>query len=134
MNPKQFLVIGGVVLVIIAILGFIGITGPTPAQSIFGSMWWFDNYENWAHLILGIVALLSAFLMPAVGQKTLVMLLGVIGLLIGIYSIFYVNFFGAMLQNPADTILHIAVGIWALIASMGGKRTMNTSGPAMMKS
>jgi ABC-type Fe3+-siderophore transport system permease subunit len=44
-NPKQFLTIGGAVLLLVGILGFIGIIGPD-ANSIFGSAWYFDNAEN----------------------------------------------------------------------------------------
>ena len=118
MNPKQFLIFGGAVLVLVAVLGFFGIIGPTADKSIFGAGWWFDNGENWAHLILGVVGLISAFALPAGAQKALVMLLGVIGILVGLYSIFNQSFLGANLENPADTILHLAVGAWALFASM----------------
>lgn len=104
---------------LIGILGFIGVLGPTAEQSIFGDPWWFDNGENWAHLILGVVGLIAAFTFPANIQKPLVVLLGVVGVLVGLYSAFVsTSFLGANLENPADTILHIAVGIWALWAGM----------------
>ncbi|MBI4132644.1 MAG: hypothetical protein HY473_00895 [Candidatus Sungbacteria bacterium] len=117
MNPKQFLQIGGVVLVLIGVLGFVGLIGPTANQSIFGLAWWFDNAENWAHLVLGIVALAAAYALGANLQRPLVMLLGIVGVLVGLYSVFYSNLLGANLQNPADTLLHIVVGAWALWAS-----------------
>lgn len=116
MNPKQFLQIGGVVLVLVGILGFVGVIGPTAEDSVFGATWWFDNGENWAHLILGVVALIAAFAIPGSLQKPLVVLLGVLGVLVGIYSIFRPDFLGANLENPADTLLHIVVGLWALVA------------------
>ena len=127
MNPKQFLQIGGAVLVLLGILGFVGVLGPTAEQSIFGDAWWFDNGENWAHLVLGVVGLLAAFTFPAASQKVLVMVLGVVGILVGLYSIFNQSFLGANLENPADTILHLAVGVWALYASMnkGSMATMS---------
>lgn len=121
MNSKQFLQIGGAVLVLVGILGFVGVIGPTPGQSIFGSSWWFDNGENWAHTVLGVVGLLAAYTFPANLQKPLVMLLGVVGVLVGAYSLFIgPAFLGANLENPADTVLHFAVGAWALWASMKG--------------
>jgi ABC-type transport system involved in cytochrome c biogenesis permease subunit len=123
-NPKQFLVIGGIVLAVVGILGFINILGPTADASIFGSAWWFDNGENWAHLVLGIVGLLAAFTLPAGAQKSLVALLGIIGVLVGLYSLFSPNFLGANLENPADTILHLAVGAWALYAAYGKGKSM----------
>ncbi len=127
MNPKQFLLIGGVVLVAVGLLGF-GVIGPTAERSIFGSAWWFDNAENWAHLVLGIVALIAAFVLGANLQRPLVMLLGIVGVLVGLYSLFgYASFLGANLENPADSLLHLVVGVWALWASW-----RKESSPAMM--
>jgi hypothetical protein len=34
-----------------------------------------------------------------------------------VYSIFEQQFLGSNLENPADTLLHLAVGAWALLAS-----------------
>ena len=116
-TPNGFLKIGGVVLILVAILGFAHVIGPTADASVFGTAWWFDNGENWAHLVLGVVGLIAAFSFPAGIQKSLVVLLGVVGVLIGLYSIFNQSFLGANLENPADTILHLAVGAWALIAA-----------------
>jgi uncharacterized membrane protein HdeD (DUF308 family) len=117
-NPKQFLQIGGVVLLLVGILGFIGVIGPTPDKSLFGEAWYFDNPENWAHTILGIVALIAAFSLPAASQKMLTMLVGLLAIFFGVYNIFSTNFLGANLESPTDMILHFAIGIWALYASM----------------
>ncbi len=122
-TPKGFLQVGGVVLAVVGILGFIGLIGPTPERSLFGSYWWFDNGENWAHLILGVVALGAAYMLKSPAQlKGLVILVGLLGLLIGLIGFFLPsgppNFLGANLENPADNILHIVVGLWALAASM----------------
>lgn len=123
MNPKQFLTIGGAVLLLVGILGYIGVIGPTPDKSPFGEFWYFDNVENLAHTVLGIAGLLAAFVFPAMWQKWLVVLLGLTGLYFGFYSLFINNvFMGAMLQNPADTVLHFAVGVWALLAVYLGNK------------
>ena len=125
MNPKQFLILGGAVLVLVGILGMVGIIGPTPSASIFGSAWWFDTPENWAHLLLGIVGLIAAFVFPASLQKPLVILLGVVGLFFAFYSAFVnMSFLGANLENPADTVLHLAVGAWALFAGFKKESSM----------
>lgn len=125
MNPKQFLILGGSVLILVGLLGFWGIIGPTSAKSIFGANWWFDNGENWAHLLLGVVGLIAAFVLPAMAQKGLVLILGVVGVLVGVYSLAIgPEFFGANLENPADTVLHLAVGAWALWASLGKHGSM----------
>ena len=125
MNPKQFLILGGSILIVVGVLGFVGIIGPTPEKSIFGANWWFDNPENWAHLLLGIVGLVAAFVLPAMLQKWLVLVLGVVGVLVGVYSLVVSpSFLGANLENPADTVLHLAVGTWALWASSGKQDSM----------
>lgn len=132
MNPKQFLLIGGVVLVIVGLAGFFGIIGPTPERSLFGPRWWFDNGENWAHLILGIVALISAYILNAMWQKWLVLVLGVVGLLVALWGFLVSgsaapNFYGANLENPADNILHLLIGIWALWAMFRAKKVVSAA-------
>lgn len=107
------------VLVLVGVLGFIGVIGPTANDSLFGSTWWFDNAENWAHLLLGIVGLIAAFTFPPSLQKPLVMVLGIVGVLVAVYNIFSHKLGGANLESPADLILHLVVGAWALWASMG---------------
>lgn len=127
MNPKSFLTWGGVVLVIVALLGFFGVTGPTSTDSIFGDLWFFTPGENWAHLILGVVALLAAFAFPASSQKPLVMIVGILALFFAVYNIFSNSFMGANLESPMDLILHAVVGIWALMSTRGGETAMSSS-------
>jgi len=124
MNPKQFLLVGGAVLVLVGILGFVGVIGPTPEKSIFGAAWYFDKAENIAHTVLGIAGLAAAFIFPAMWQKWLVILLGVVGLGVAAYGWFVGSMiFGANLENPADNILHLAVGAWALLSVYMGSKT-----------
>lgn len=123
MNPKQFLTLGGAVLLLVGILGYVGVIGPTPDQSIFGSFWWFDNAENLAHTVLGVAGLAAAFLFPATWQKALVIILGVVALIVGLYSLVMNEMLlGANLENPADTVLHLVVGVWAFAAVYMAKK------------
>jgi len=125
LTPKGFLQVGGIVLVAVGILGFF-LIGPTPEQSIFGNAWWFDAYENWAHLVIGVIALIAVYgLTDAAMQKWLVGVVGIFALLAGISGFFSPNFLGANMENPLDNILHLAIGIWALTAAY--KRTGSTS-------
>lgn len=130
MNPKNFLIFGGIVLVLVGLLGMMGPIGPTAADSIFGSSWWFDPVENWAHLILGIVGLIAAFILPASLQRTLVILLGIVALLVAVYNVFSTELGGANLQNPADLVLHLVVAIWAFASSLG-KKTGTMAAPTV---
>ena len=52
-------------------------------------------------------------------QKTLVLLLGVLGILVGLYNFVSPSLLGANLESPADLLLHLVVGAWALYAALG---------------
>lgn len=122
MNAKQWLILGGLALILLGVLGFAGVIGPTASDSIFGPSWYFDNAENYAHLILGVVAVIAAFVLSRKIQKPLVFLLGLVALFFGIYSLVIgPSFSTANLENPADTLLHLVVGIWALVAAANTK-------------
>lgn len=130
MNPRQFLLLGGVVLLLVGLLGFefIGLIGPTAEDSIFRDAWWFDDGENWAHTILGVVAIIAGFTLPANAQRGLVFLVGLLGIFFGVYNLFGIETVGGstgvqvfgtdtFLESPLDTILHFFVGAWALFAA-----------------
>jgi hypothetical protein len=130
MNPRQFLLLGGAVLLLVGILGFdfIGLIGPTAEDSIFGDAWWFDDGENWAHTILGVVGIIAGLSFPANAQRGLTFLVGLLGIFFGVYNLFGIEtingttgvlVFGtnSFLESPADTILHFFVGAWALFAA-----------------
>lgn len=122
MNPKKFLLAANAILIITAALGFLGIIGPTPDKSVFGVNWWFNNVENWTHLVIGLVALVGAFALPAKFQRILVILIGVLAVIVGLWSLLISSsFLGTNLENPADTIFHLALGAWALISARGKK-------------
>ena len=119
-------------MAVVGVLGFIGLIGPTSEQSIFGGAWYFDNAENWAHLMLGVVSVAAAYVLSVKYQKILVMVLGVVGVLIGLYSLVGYNMLlGANLENPLDSILHLAVGGWALWAALRKEGGSMMSGSAM---
>ncbi|OGZ97645.1 MAG: hypothetical protein A3J10_03005 [Candidatus Sungbacteria bacterium RIFCSPLOWO2_02_FULL_54_10] len=123
MNSKNFLMLGGIVLLVVGLAGMVGIIGPTPEQSIFGSLWWFDDAENWAHLVLGIAGLAVALAVPAL-QAPVTLLVGVLALVVGVWGFGMPELLGANLENPSDNILHLAVGAWALASwKMGRKST-----------
>lgn len=127
MNPKQFLTLGGAILVLVAVLGFIGIIGPTPEKSVFGATWYFDTGENVAHLVLGVVALAAAFMVDAKLQRMLCQVFAVVALFFGLYGFVAGpgpnNAFGlANLENPLDNILHLVIGGWAAYVSWFAKK------------
>ncbi len=121
--PTLFLKIGGAVLLILGLVGFTG---------LFNSVEWFnlDTGENLAHTVLGVVGLgFGFFVKDARINKWLVVVLGVTGLFFGLLGFFLggstfangafakPNFLGlANLENPADNLLHLVVGIVAFLA------------------
>jgi uncharacterized membrane protein HdeD (DUF308 family) len=121
--PRLFLIYGGAVLLLLGIVGYLGVfTEPnTPA-------FWLDSGENLAHTFLGIVALAAVFV-PGLNTalkpyyRAIVALVGVIALFFAVYGFLNAsgaepNTFGvANLENPADNLLHLVVGIVALVAA-----------------
>jgi hypothetical protein len=125
LTPKGFLQYGGIILVLLGVLGFLGITGPTPKQSIFGSFWWFDNVENIAHTGLGIATLLLVFIVKNENlNRWVTVIVGAVALLIGLYNLGgEVMLAGANLESPADLVLHLLVGVWGIYAGFMGIKT-----------
>ena len=121
--PTLFLKVGGAVLLLLGIVGFIG---------LFNNVSFFnlDTGENLAHTVLGLVALGFGFLVKdETVNRWLVGIVGVLGLVTGVWGFFlangdfmgghfaHPNFFGlANLENPADNLLHLLVGVVALLA------------------
>lgn len=122
LTPRWFLTIGGIVLLALGIIGFItwyaaGITG--------NNIFYLDNGENLAHVVLGVVALILAKVTGANTpiQKWVVVLVGLVALFFGVYGFAVAgaerpNTFGlANLENPLDNLLHLVVGLWALASA-----------------
>ena len=124
MNPKQFLTIGGAILVLLGIVGLLGVFNQTTTP-----WFWLDSGENVAHLFLGVVALAAVFV-PGLNTalapyyKPIVILVGIIALFFGVYGFVVAgaaapNTFGLTnLESPADNLLHLIVGVWALAAAL----------------
>ncbi len=121
--PTLFLKVGGAVLFLLGIVGYIGVTNNVNFFNL-------DAGENLAHAVLGIVALgVGFFVKDQNANKWLVVIIGVSGLIVGVWGFFlangdfmgghfaHPNFYGlANLENPADNLLHLVVGIVALLA------------------
>jgi phosphoglycerol transferase MdoB-like AlkP superfamily enzyme len=132
LNPRGFLLVGGIVLVLVAVLGYMGLIGPTPEQSLFGSLWYFTDLENLAHLVFGIVALAAYYLLKDENlTKWLVILVGVVAALAVVLGFLAgtdspnVSLMGipGNLENPMDTVLHIVVAVWAFYAGLVGSKS-----------
>lgn len=117
MNPKQFLQIGGGILLVLGLVGYAGVFSDTK------SLFYLDNGENVAHTVLGVVAIGASFVLKdAMYQKWLVAIVGITALAFAIIGFAVAgsaapNLGVANLESPADDILHLVVGIWALVAA-----------------
>lgn len=114
MNPRQFLQIGGSVLLLLGIAGFI-----LPDGQILGEAWYLTMGENVAHLVLGVVALAASFMLGAKMQKMLTTVIAIVAIFFGLYGFVVagaepLNTFGvANLESPYDNVLHLLIGAWA---------------------
>lgn len=124
MNPKQFLTVGGAVLVLLSLVGFTGVLNQQSTP-----FFWLDAGENWGHLGLGVVALAAVFV-PGLSSllapiyRPIVVLVGLVAVFFALYGFAVAaappfNTFGvANLENPSDNVLHLVVGAWALWAAL----------------
>jgi hypothetical protein len=132
-TPKGFLTYGGAVLLLLGIVGFLGIF----SESAYPAFW-LDSSENVAHTGLGIIALAIVFV-PGLNTmfepyyRWIVILLGIVALFFAVYGFVVAgtaspNTFGlANLESPADDILHLVVGAWALYAAWRPSAGMSMS-------
>ena len=117
LRPRQFLFLGGTLLVIIGLAGATGLLASLSPAAFFNPPHWI----NWAHLTFGILVLAVAF----AGGRTLHNVftlaagilgstLGVSGLLLGSYATNRYNM--PELADPSDHLAHLTVGLLALWA------------------
>ncbi|MEK7115026.1 MAG: hypothetical protein AAB847_01565 [Patescibacteria group bacterium] len=116
-TSKSFLVWGGWTLLILGVLGFI-------FPNIGGEYLNFSKVENWAHALLGILALTIGYgIKDNRILKAVSIIFGVAGLIFGIWGFIVAgnpspNFYGDVnLNNPIDNIIHLTIAVWALITS-----------------
>lgn len=119
LNPRQFLLLGGIILLALGVLGMFGL-GPDSDSSILGSFFWLDQTENVAHLVLGAVALGTYYMVKdEMLTLWLVRLVGVVAAVVAVLGFMSAgnpepNVGVSNLENPADNVLHLVVAVWAL--------------------
>ncbi|MBI1975490.1 MAG: hypothetical protein HYS59_00635 [Candidatus Vogelbacteria bacterium] len=125
MNPKQFLLIGGVVLLLLGVLGYLL---PDP---LLGNALWLTGGENITHVVLGIVAIVAAYALGHMAQKWLTIIVGLVALYFGVAGFFLaqtappaLNYYNVANLELLDNLIHLVVAIWAFMAAKGAKHDM----------
>ena len=119
MNSKQFLQVGGVILLLLGIIGYV-------MPNLIPGVLTFDAPENVAHTVLGVVALLASAGLPSTLQKPLVYIVAVVALFFGIAGFMVAgnpdpNFYNYTNFEMLDNLVHLVVGVWAIWAAMNTK-------------
>jgi hypothetical protein len=131
--PKLFLTVGGAVLLLLGVVGYLNVFTESSTP-----WFWLDSGENMAHTVLGLVALAAVFV-PGLNTalapyyRWIVILVGLIALFFAVYGFLQAgsaepNTFGvANLENPSDNLLHLVVGVVALAAAWAPSREAERS-------
>ncbi len=127
MNPKKFLTIGGIILLVIGVLGIVGLLGSISSAGFFHPPYWI----NWFHLFLGILVLTVSFLHAHKLQvgvtlfaTIILMTIGILGLVFGPYIASRYNI--PELADPSDHIVHLGIGLLALWGFLNRKNNLLT--------
>jgi len=127
-TPRMFLTVGGAVLLLLGIVGYLGIFTKAAYPAF-----WLDAGENGAHVALGIIALAAVYL-PGLNAilrpyyRWIVIVVGIVALFFGAYG-FVVsgaaepNTFGISNLETADNLLHLVVAAWAFASAWNMKVT-----------
>ena len=113
MNPKNYLLYAGWILLVVGILGFL-------VPDFLGETLSFDPGENWAHALLGLVALILAYWSKDSNtQKWVTVVFGLLALVLGLWGFVNPLFYGVNFQ-ALDNVIHVVLGVWGLWAGLKG--------------
>jgi hypothetical protein len=120
---KQFLTWGGAIMIGLGILGLIGVLGPTASGSIFGSGWFFDMGQSWVNIVVGVIAMLSAFVLDTGSRRWIAGIIGILGLIVGILGFVLPSSFSVILgpnpENLVSNLFYLVLGVWGAWATWG---------------
>jgi len=116
-HPRQFLLLGGTLLVILGLAGAAGLLGSISQASLFNPPYWI----NWFHLTFGIVVLAIAFAGGRTLQSAMTLAAGGLGSTLGLSGLLFGSYAAKRynmpdLADPSDHFGHLTVGVLALWA------------------
>ena len=117
LNPHNFLVLAGSVLVILGVAGTVGLLGSISRAALFNPPYWI----NWVHLGFGVVVLAIASADGRALQNAFTLIAAIIGSTLGIFGLLLGSHFANRyntpeLADPSEHLAHLAVGLLALWA------------------
>jgi hypothetical protein len=112
---RIFLATYGIAMLVIALLGYVGLLGPTSARSIFHQFWWYTQDMSLAYGIIGLIALVGAYFFSYFFQLILVLLVSLPGLAAGLLFISQVSLAAQANTSAGDALLHLAQGVGVLL-------------------
>ena len=119
-SSKRFLNGIGYILIVGAILGLIGILGPTSGASIFGSYLWLSYSVSLIYLVAGIASVFTAYILPENIVTTLTFGIGITAFFVGLYGLLWGSkILGISLEGPIGNLFNLAVGVWGIWAVSG---------------
>ena len=121
-TPRGFLIVGGIVLLVLGIVGFLNIF---TSQSFY-----LTTGENIAHVLLGVIALAAVYV-PGLNRtvapyyRSLTIAVGLIALFFAVYGFLLpggnpptsLNTFGLANLEFFDNVIHLVVAAWAFVAA-----------------
>jgi len=120
---KQFLIWGGLIMIILGVSGLVGVLGQTASGSIFGNGWFFDMGQSWVNIIVGVIALLAAWVLDTESRRWIAGILGILGLIVGVLGFVLPSSFSAILgpnpENLVSNLFYLVIGVWGAWATWG---------------
>jgi len=116
-RPRQFLLLGGTLLVILGLAGVAGLLGSISQASLFNPPYWI----NWFHLMFGIVVFAIAFAGGRTLQSAMTLAAGGLGSTLGLSGLLFGSYAAKRYNMPeladrSDHFAHLTVGVLALWA------------------
>ena len=116
-RPRQFLLLGGTLLVILGLAGVAGLLGSISQASLFNPPYWI----NWFHLMFGIIVFAIAFAGGRTLQSAMTLAAGGLGSTLGLSGLLFGSYAAKRynmpdLADPSDHFGHLTVGVLALWA------------------
>ncbi len=121
---KKFLLANGLFIIVLALFGFFGVFGPIAQKSVFGQLWYLDNRENTAHLLIGIICVISALVFSPNVQRWVIWIFAFVAITVAIYSIVTFHILRVNVEYPIEEVLYFTLGDLALWAALADRQNL----------